>query len=907
MTDAFSIALPCGSRGAGHAAAGLSIKPRPHQETLCAQVAEILRRADHAYLEAPTGTGKTLAIALIAEKLDPRSAIYLTHSADIAQQASGELARFARAGLIRPDRLQVMTWQMFCSAIWRGRLTALAGTDCPDLVFVDECHFGGTESGMPRKSFATIKAAARQIVWVSATPWNLEEKTLGQRGGHTAALSMEEAYRQKLLNPVELLRVDCGLHIRAAVANLERLAGSAFSVLSSRTVDIDEADAEQTYQELEAEIRALTGRKLTLGDVAPIVRHRYRLMADLYLARHRSERAMFWLPNRHFARECAAYITKRLPGQQRAEAIVDSEGLAYEAEQSKAAIASFEDATSDVRVACVVYRLREGFDSPELRLGFDCSWSPSSLRIAVQKLGRLTRVSPHKPTSQYYYAVDVKTVAGVGAHKLSPDYLNTVREAFESNTPTTSAATVPGSVDAMDPQFAGEALLEARALHQAAAGSVGRWTLMASVETLHTKNGAVQAVRMPLVAFDQVDQFRVIDSAILSRAVLRRLTLAERVELVVQAYEAGEKPPTKTTEHIELARRCRKDSIHYDVHMTSRMRAAAPGKVKAWDRIAEQVVVRSQERRARVTLLVDKMLRGEPRPSQKSNDGKLLSRALTRDNKYGQHDLIAKLQAAGLWTSKAERMAQFGAETEAHIARIIGAIECGRDPPRQGTADRSRLSGWLSPCGRKTRQDVRERIAACRPDLLPKGITYADRDRHRTERTAAVVCYARENGALPTIGHPLASHARSILDRKLPGSGAVIKDVGTILPMWIEYNHLLERLSQPYARPAHAVKRAIAANPQVAALLIDAILTGTRLPGRGKCSERRDAIDYVQAHLDDWRRHPHLVRKLSNFLSAPASLRETSSQHQRLLFGHDIVPLGRIGTNQNRAKQIEVV
>ena len=227
---------------------------------------------------------------------------------------------------------------------------------------------------MPKTSFQTIKATALKVCWVSATPWDLDEKTLGPRQGFTAILTMEDAYRNKLLNPVDIVRVDCGLHIRAAVDRLERSTGTSFSTIASRTVDINRQDAEQTYQELASEIRQLTGRSLTLADVAPILRHRYRLMADLYLAHHKSERAMFWLPNRSLARECADYLTRRLPGVQHAAAIVDSEGLAYEAEMSAKAIAAFEDITSPLRVACVVYRLREGFDSRPLRLGFDCSW-----------------------------------------------------------------------------------------------------------------------------------------------------------------------------------------------------------------------------------------------------------------------------------------------------------------------------------------------------------------------------------------------------------------------------------------------------------------------------------------------------------------------------------------------------
>jgi superfamily II DNA or RNA helicase len=870
---------------------GRALIPGHHQLSLCEDIAAILQRANHAYLEAPTGTGKTLAIALTGEMIAPARAIYLTHSRDIQRQATGELARFEREGLVNPDRWQVMTWQRFRSAAQRGVLRELVGTDSPELVFVDECHFGGTARGITLKSFAAIKAAAQKVVWVSATPWNLDEATLGARSGHTAALSMDDAYRQKLLNPVELLRVDCGLHIRAAVANLELRSGKAFSTLASRLLEINEADAQQTYQELSAEIRAMTGRTLTMADVAPIVRHRYRLMADLYIARHRSERAMFWLPNKLFARECAAYITKRLPSGQSAKAIIDTEGLAYEVEESRAAIAAFEDPTSEVRVACVVYRLREGFDSPELRLGFDCSWSPQKVRIAVQKMGRLTRISADKPTSQFYYAVDVKTVAGVSARQLAPEYLNKVRETFETN----GAAT----------QFMAEALLEARTLTAAAAGSVVHILARAISETLYTENAAVHAVRMPLLAFDRVDQFRVIDSAILSAASQAsegRHTTEQGIELVLKSYEAGEQPDQNRRPHRELVKRCRQDSPLYVPSYVARMQAAAPAMLQKWEELARRVIIDKHTRQVRVTALVERILAGEPRPPGNTTDGKLLGRVLTLNGPLSEPALIKKMEAAGLWMPRDKRLTEFKAATKANIERIVGEIERGGNPPPQGTVDRRRLSGWLSPCGSKTRPDVRTRIAACRPDLLPKGVTYGERDRRRAKIIQDILNYARETGALPTKKHPLGPYVRAILHQQMSGSDAAIKELGTILPAWTHYNRLLETLARKGAHPAHAVKRALASNPSIARVLVKTVLNGESLKGLVSLSdESREARDYVLSHRDEWKRVPHLVRKLSNYLDDSSVVSGTNTAYRSLLFGRDSTISVRIERRQSHS------
>ena len=70
------------------------ITPRPHQTALAEQVTQILARADYAYLEAPTGTGKTLVMAMIANQSDMRYAYYLAHTKALIAQAQADITYF---------------------------------------------------------------------------------------------------------------------------------------------------------------------------------------------------------------------------------------------------------------------------------------------------------------------------------------------------------------------------------------------------------------------------------------------------------------------------------------------------------------------------------------------------------------------------------------------------------------------------------------------------------------------------------------------------------------------------------------------------------------------------------------------------------------------------------------------
>lgn len=414
-----------------------NLKARADQIRLADDVMAILDTSDHAFLEAPTGSGKTLTIALIGERSGGATRVCLAHSVDIVDQTSRQMDLYALAGLItNRSAWKCLTWQAYRQAVRRGRLDTLIGTSSPELVLVDECHIGGGDRGQGNISYQAIRDTAQKVVWISATPWDINETILGAREGRSAILGMQEAFGLGLLNATDIVRIDCGLKLRAAVAHLENASGTAFSTLAEQSFMVDRNCAEHAYDDLSQQVEELLDRQIRPSDVSTIVRHRIRLLADVYLERHKSERAMFWLPNRSYARECARYISEHLPDGERAEAIVhDTGNSTAEAEFAVAAREEFSREDGGVRVACVVFRLREGFDSPGLRLGFDCSWSPRNLRGTVQKIGRLTRKSPGKARSQYYYAVDVKTVAGARRQTFSEAFLGRVQVALQTDLP----------------------------------------------------------------------------------------------------------------------------------------------------------------------------------------------------------------------------------------------------------------------------------------------------------------------------------------------------------------------------------------------------------------------------------------------------------------------------------------
>lgn len=716
------------------------LQARNDQIRLADEVAAILRNSDHAYLEAPTGSGKTLTVALIGEAWSGSAKLYLAHSVDIVDQTARQLDAFAAAGIIaRRAAWGCMTWHAYREAVRRGRLEALLGTSAPPLVFVDECHIGGADGRQDNISFQAIRDTAQKVVWISATPWDINEEILGVREGRTAVLGMQEAFGLGLLNATDIVRIDCGLKLRAAVARLEKASGSAFSKLAAHSVIIEQDSAERAYDDLSQQVQEILERPVRPSDVSTIVRHRIRLLADLYLQRHMSERALFWLPNQAYARECARYIGDRLPGGERAEAILHDPGNSTaEAEFAVAAREDFSREDGAVRVACVVFRLREGFDSPGLRLGFDCSWSPRNLRGTVQKIGRLTRRSPGKPRSQYYYAVDVKTVAGVRSQQFSDAFLGGVQAALRS--------------DVQSAQFTAEAIIEAGAIAGAMSGN-GAFSPRRFRSGATWPQNRTNSAQVPLFEFDDVTGYVEVSRATLDAAFVKPdealddAAVRDLAAHLLEAFEAGKAlsdlPPPVTN---ALKRCTRKIDNLYDLSMVRRLNRAAPDLATAWNCALPQAVLARLDREDAIVAAIEA---GGPRPAPATGDGIILSRALSRSHRQCRPDLIARMTALGMYEAKAVRVARQQRETEEHIERIVGAIEAGGDPPHQASPDRQRLNGWLSPFGRKTRADVRQRIALVRPDLLPRGISYAERDAARRSKQLELIGWVDEHQCVP--------------------------------------------------------------------------------------------------------------------------------------------------------------
>ena len=736
-----------------------TLTPRSDQLELKDALLAILDNGNHAYLESPTGTGKTLTIALTGEARPDYSKIFLAHSIDIVQQARSDFELFHQMGLV--DDLSVWrfaTWHLFRNAITNNSVSDWACNGRPIIAFVDECHIGGSDTGGDTNvSFPMIRSAAEKTVWVSATPWDLDENALGLREGHTARMSLEAAYKTDLLNPVDLVRVDCGLQLRIAVKELELSEGKSLHRLAGRVFEIDTNTADEVFENLNDELEVAIQRKLRPTDVRLIMQHRIRLMADLYLKLHNGDQAIFWVPNQQVAKDCADYITAGLKNGQRAEPIItEPDKSSADAEYATAAKQSF-DANGEVRVLCVVYRLREGFNCKALHLGFDCSWNPRNVRSTIQKLGRLIRKADGKPASKYYYAVDVKTVAGASNRDLN--------EVFVSDLAGQLA------LDEVSARFVAEGLVEN--ISVSAAVSNTHTLAKQNVESAAYEVGdrEVRTVTTALFNFTEAEGYREAVPTTLGDILLPTETIEGALERIIRAIElTGISPRWHTRDRGVLNRYIQPKGDRYSLNVVDRLKAAG------WSQRQQRDLGPADS----IEEIILKLEAGEEPPAHHTPNRNRLNRYINQSSPHYDPTIVNRLSQAGvtlatpqkvlttaeidavkrsimehgtldgitttqrkrvrLWLMPASSsykcdFAQWVREnypvlvpntrddvaktTNDHIERIVGAIEAGEAPPACGTTDRNRLSRWISEKSPHFRQHVFDRVLISAPDLVP--------------------------------------------------------------------------------------------------------------------------------------------------------------------------------------------
>lgn len=339
----------------------------PYQLHAIEQLNKIYQKSSHAYLQMPTGTGKTFTALKFAESNGFKHCVWLCGSKEITEQAR----EAAQENKIK-GQWTFKTWQGFRS---------LKHKDDISLLIIDEIHFGGSSNKVNKSSIYKIKEHynPKNLLYLSASPWYLNEEDLGETN-KIVKLGLKEALQKKYINDVELNSYCVGLD--ASILAIETQTKRTFESLERNDYD---------------KLRKDVGEEIAIS-VKNVIRKRISEMAEIYGCAERGNQCLFFCPTVKETEYAKDYLNK-LYGDGTADYI------SGDMSNAKQKVKAFKDKKFIILCTCIM--LNEGFDYPPLEVIFDCNFSFKNPRRTYQKIGRLLRVHKAKPVSRYYYAKDL--------------------------------------------------------------------------------------------------------------------------------------------------------------------------------------------------------------------------------------------------------------------------------------------------------------------------------------------------------------------------------------------------------------------------------------------------------------------------------------------------------------------
>jgi superfamily II DNA or RNA helicase len=374
-----------------------------------------------AFLQLPTGCGKTwtafqLALNHFKNKKKVRI-VWTAHQTELVKQSYGDFFEFlgkkpSDSGKMSYTHdnvtMEFTTWQSL-----RNSKTKY------DMLIIDECHFGGGITGATisdHKSFKSIMKLATTHLYISATPYNLDEvvfeglleDVVNRRTGknekcpkndRVAVYDMDQAYTDGFLVNVQFNCIRSADTIKwAEVVNgdIEEVGEGDFEdfnkfgeLIEKKEIDVkcDASKDALAKAALNSVLDVFFEKECVDGKIPPtMVFCRTSRLPALGLENVR--RAIL----KKSREKC--WNIKNI-----GKNFVDV--ISSEHDDVSGKIAKFK--AGEINILCVVGMAREGFNYKELECALDFNYNDINRRLHIQKVGRMVRTNPGKAQARYYY------------------------------------------------------------------------------------------------------------------------------------------------------------------------------------------------------------------------------------------------------------------------------------------------------------------------------------------------------------------------------------------------------------------------------------------------------------------------------------------------------------------------
>lgn len=390
---------------------------RDYQRQKIEDLKRIHITSQEAFLQMPTGTGKTITALLYAiESLksnSPKKVTWVVHQTFLVTQSFTDLKNdFSKFGVsfcnnkqtakVNNISFEFMTWHSLSNSI---KEDSHIGSD---LLVIDEAHYGASGIASSHKSFKTIVRSNlfKKHLYVSATPWELDRtvypKILDKKGNvkkeFCAILSMKESTDLNIISDVFI-----------------KVVNSA-DTLKIKNYD---GDSEQTLED--SDIKKLSSKvaknsKICLRDSRSINSLHKSVTVSIIQAYKQLEIKNGIIPptiifcsgikgNPRAITEVSVMLKKALyTPKLDLCSMVSVAHSKLPGDEAQKNIDLFTK--GKVKILLVAGMAQEGFNYPNLEVALDLCPSHDNIRRFQQKMGRVIRLK--KSPARYYYADTVK-------------------------------------------------------------------------------------------------------------------------------------------------------------------------------------------------------------------------------------------------------------------------------------------------------------------------------------------------------------------------------------------------------------------------------------------------------------------------------------------------------------------
>ena len=406
------------------------LSPRPYQNEAITELVDIFNKFPNdqrAFIVLPTGTGKTyLTFFFLLQYYENKniSVTWVCYQTNLVEQSKDSLIGFLEQKEIKFNVKENKdgTYSIKFLGIsilfttWQG--LSIRKTQS-DLLIIDEVHKGSSTPYGSKKitpehlSFKTILPLAKAHIYISATPYDLNETLYP---GCIYIATKRDGKKRQVINKDRRVEYTKNQAYKdGAIVNTQMVCIQTVDTLKLKEMDIDKSfnemdEGAEYIKDQDIDIKADKSRVVLNRSMRESMLEVFcekeirngKIQQTIIFAKSKADTTDMLTAEtickevKKIVKVCSSALSVKLPtGKSLVRIVTSSEGDSD---------VDFEDFRKcKFPVLIVVGMAKEGFDAPKTEVAIDFNFNVKNIRDMEQKIGRLLRISDGKYVARYYY------------------------------------------------------------------------------------------------------------------------------------------------------------------------------------------------------------------------------------------------------------------------------------------------------------------------------------------------------------------------------------------------------------------------------------------------------------------------------------------------------------------------